>query len=59
MIYNILLEVTVLSASGNVAVSIEQIEFANEYYANNYFDNVQVYEETPEIKVWRQVTKLY
>ncbi|QQG32335.1 hypothetical protein CkP1_0214 [Citrobacter phage CkP1] len=59
MSFKILLEVTVLSAQGNVAVSTEQVEFHNKVLADNYYDFVETYEETSEIKVWRQVTKLY
>lgn len=59
MSYKILLEVTVLSSTGAVAVDLKTIEFNHSNDANQYYESVEVYEETSEIKVWRQVTKLY
>ena len=37
----------------------EQLDFYSWDNANMYYEAVEVYEETPDIKVWRQVTKLY
>ncbi|YP_010844103.1 hypothetical protein PP427_gp247 [Salmonella phage KM16] len=59
MSYKILLEVTVMSSTGHVAVSTEQLDFYSWDNANMYYEAVEIYEETPDIKVWRQVTKLY
>ena len=59
MSFKVLLEVTVLSSSGNVSITTEQLEFNSVPDADQYFDEVTTYEEAPGIKIWRVVTKLY
>lgn len=59
MSFKVLLEVTVLSSSGQVAISTEQLEFNSVPDADQYFDEVTTYEEAPGLKTWRAVTKLY
>ena len=55
----ILLEITVLSSSGHVSITTEQLEFNSVHDAEKYFDEVTTYEEVPGLKTWRSVTKLY
>ncbi|AFU64138.1 hypothetical protein CPTAKMNP4_195 [Salmonella phage vB_SenM-AKM_NP4] len=59
MSYDILLEVTVLSDNGNVAITTNQLEFNSWDIADKYFEDVVSFEEAPGIKIWRQVTKMY
>ncbi|ANA49541.1 hypothetical protein BI049_gp192 [Salmonella phage vB_SnwM_CGG4-1] len=59
MSFNILMEVTVVSNTGAVDTELKVIEFRYYQDADKLFDSMTRYEETPELKIWRQLTKLY